>query len=128
MTIEMQMVLLLLTLLQVKHLFADYFLQTPRMLSDRARYLHLGRVQHAGVHTGLSLVALLLVGVGPMLALVIFLAEGVAHFHIDWIKGRHAESSGKGPDQAGYWHAFGVDQMMHQLTYVAMLWAVVVWG
>lgn len=128
MTIELHMVLLLLTLLQVKHLLADFFFQTPRMLADRARYLHLGRVQHAGLHAGLSLMALLVVGVGPEMALVICLAEGIAHFHIDWIKGRHADLSGKGPEHAGYWHAFGVDQFMHQLTYVAMLWAFVAGG
>lgn len=128
MTNEMQMMLLLLILLQVKHLIADFFLQTPRMLANRALYLHIGRVQHACLHAGLSLLALMLAGVDPGLALAICLAEGVAHFHIDWIKGLHSESSGKGPEQAGYWHAFGVDQLMHQLTYVAMLWAVLHWG
>ncbi|QFT59059.1 hypothetical protein FIU94_09505 [Sulfitobacter sp. THAF37] len=128
MNTELQLVLLLMTLLQAKHLFADFFLQTPRMLTDKARYLHMGRVQHAGLHAGLSLLALLLVGTAPALAVAICVAEWIAHFHIDWIKGWHGERSGKGPDQAGYWRAFGVDQFLHQLTYVAMLWAVAVWA
>ena len=29
-----------------------------------------------------------------------------------------------GPDQAGYWRAFGVDQALHQWTYLIMAWAV----
>lgn len=128
MTTEMQAMLLLLTLLQVKHLFADYFLQTQRMLRDKARYVHAGRAQHAGLHAAMSFVAFLLVGAAPAVAAVICLAEGVAHFHIDWLKGRHGARSGQGPDQAGYWRAFGVDQLMHQLTYVAMLWAWLAWG
>ena len=43
-------ILILLSLLQVKHMFADYFLQTRKMLEGRGAYLHLGRAQHALVH------------------------------------------------------------------------------
>jgi hypothetical protein len=125
-TSQLQIVLILLALLQVKHLFADFFFQTPRMLADRGSYLHLGRVQHAGIHAGFSFVALVLVGVNSRLALLVCLAEWIVHFHIDWAKGRHATASGLGPEHAGYWRAFGVDQLMHQLTYLAMLWGVVV--
>ena len=58
-------VIVLLFLLQTKHLFADFYLQTPRMLRDRGRYLHLGRLQHAGLHAVGSLVAMVVVG-GPL--------------------------------------------------------------
>lgn len=115
----------LLVLLQVKHLFADYFLQTARMLSGRDEYLHLGRVQHAGLHAAFSLLAFLIVGATLVPALLICLAEGIVHYHIDWAKGRHGAARAYGPQDAGFWRAFGVDQFAHQITYVAMIW---LWG
>lgn len=117
-------VLGLLFLLQTKHLFADFYLQTPRMLRDRGRYLHMGRVYHAGIHGAGSLIACVVMGVPFGLALTVALIEWAVHFHIDWAKGVWSDRSGHGPDQAGYWRAFGFDQAMHQWTYLVMVWAV----
>ena len=116
--------IVLLFLLQAKHLFADFYLQTPRMLRDRGVYLHFGRLQHAGLHAVGSLVAFVLVGVPVVTALIVALVEWALHFHIDWGKGRWSDHTGHGPDQAGYWRAFGVDQTLHQWTYILMAWAV----
>lgn len=115
--------LLLLTLLQIKHLFADFFLQSPRMLANRAVYVHLGRAEHAGLHGLLSFIALIVVGAPVVFSVILCLLEFVVHYHIDWAKGVYSERKQHGPTDAGYWRAFGVDQLMHQLTYVLMLWA-----
>ena len=117
-------VLILLFLLQTKHLFADFYLQTARMLRDRRVYLHMGRAQHAAVHSVGSLLALVLMGVPTGFALVVCAIEWAVHFHIDWAKGRWSDHTGFGPDQAGYWRAFGLDQALHQWTYLVMVWAV----
>jgi hypothetical protein len=114
----------LLFLLQTKHLFADFFLQTPRMLRDRGLYLHVGRLQHAGLHAAGSLIAMVVVGVPMTLAAVVAALEWAVHFHVDWGKGRWSDHTGHGPHQAGYWRAFGVDQALHQWTYLVMVWAV----
>lgn len=114
----------LLFLLQTKHLFADFYLQTPRMLRGRGRYVHMGRLQHAGLHGIGSLVAMMIVGVPVGLAVMVAVLEWAVHFHIDWAKGRWSDHTGHGPDQAGYWRAFGVDQALHQWTYLVMVWAV----
>ena len=116
--------LVLLFLLQAKHMLADFFLQTPRMLRDRGVYAHMGRVQHAGLHALGSVVAMVVVGVPFWLAVTVSLVEWVAHFHIDWAKGRWSDYKGHGPEHAGYWRAFGFDQALHQWTYLVMLWAV----
>ena len=78
----------LLFLLQTKHLFADFFLQTPRMLRDRGKYLHLGRLQHAGLHAAGSMIVMMLIGVPIGLGLTVAAVEMFVHFHIDWGKGR----------------------------------------
>ena len=116
--------LLLLALFQVKHLFADFFLQTPKMLSAGATYAHVGRAQHAGVHMVGSLVVLLPFGLSWGVILALLLAEGIAHYHIDFAKGWWSARTGFETTQAGYWRAFGTDQIAHQLTYIAMVWAV----
>jgi hypothetical protein len=116
-------VLILICLLQVKHMFADYFLQTPKMLSGRGEYLHMGRAQHAAVHVAGSAIAFLIVGAPWPFILAICAFEWVVHFNIDWAKARWSDVKGYDPHQPGFWRANGLDQALHQLTYVAMAWA-----
>ena len=118
-------IFLLFCLLQIKHMFADYFLQTRWMLAGRGEYLHLGRAVHAGIHALGSAFALLLVGVDPGLTLAIISVEWIAHFNIDWAKAYYSEVRDLKPDQARFWQASGVDQALHQFTYVVMVWVVV---
>jgi hypothetical protein len=108
-------------LLQFKHMLADYFLQTKIMLDGRDQYMHIGRFLHAGVHAAGSLIAFVLVGASFSFILPVVLAEWVIHFHIDWWKGRLTSGQNLTPADAAYWRASGIDQALHQLTYVAMV-------
>jgi len=119
---EIQTVLVLLALFQVKHTFADYFMQTQRMLSNRSVYAHFGRAQHAGIHALFTLIVVLIAGLPLSVALILFAIDAVVHFHIDWLKGAYSERSDEGPEKKGYWRAFGIDQLAHQLTYIGMIW------
>ncbi len=121
-------VLILLVLLQIKHMFADFYLQTPRMLAGRGRYVHMGRAMHAGVHLVGSVIVLMVMGCAPLVLVWIVLAEWVAHYHIDWGKGAWSDRTGYTPADAGFWRAVGFDQALHQLCYVAMVWAFAVYG
>lgn len=116
-------VLLLFCLLQIKHMFADFYLQTPRMLSGRGTYLHLGRAQHAGVHTVGSVIVFAAIGAAPLFIAAVVAAEWLLHFHIDYWKGRQCDRKQLDPFKAAYWRATGADQALHQLTYVGMVWA-----
>lgn len=121
MTDTVLLVIVLLFLFQIKHMFADYFLQTERMLAGRDQYFHLGRVQHAAIHALGSAICFAIVLTNPMFILIVVVLEAIAHFHIDWGKARYSNSVGYTPSDAGFWRAAGVDQALHQLTYVAML-------
>ena len=116
-------VLLLLCLLQIKHMFADYYLQTPKMLSGRGEYLHMGRAQHAAVHAVGSAVVFLLFGTPLAFVFVIAGLEWIIHFNIDFAKARYSDKKQLQPNQAAFWRAAGLDQCLHNLTYVAMAWA-----
>lgn len=115
--------LLLLCLLQIKHMFADYFLQTGKMLAGRSRYLHLGRLQHAGIHALGSFLVFLILGAPIGFSIAVVMVEWAVHFHIDYAKARYSEKQALEPTQPRFWQAFGVDQVLHQLTYIAMFWA-----
>ncbi len=119
--------LVLILLLQIKHMFADFYLQTGKMLAGRGEYLHWGRAQHAGVHAIGSLIALVLVGTPFWPLLVLIVVEWIIHFHIDYWKGSYSDKKQLAPDQAAFWRAFGFDQFLHQLTYVAMIWTWAFW-
>lgn len=115
--------LVLLCLLQAKHMFADYFLQTKMMLDGRETYIHFGRFLHAGVHAVGSLLVFAVIGAPVAFILPLILAEWVVHYHIDWLKGRYTAIQKLTPADAAFWRAAGVDQALHQLTYVVMIWA-----
>ncbi|MCV3273983.1 DUF3307 domain-containing protein [Roseobacter sp. WL0113] len=103
-------------------MLADYFLQSRAMLEGRGKYLHFGTFLHAGIHAAGSLVAFSLVGAPLGFVLPLVLAEWAVHFHIDWWKGRYTTREKLTPADSGYWRASGIDQALHQLTYVGMIW------
>jgi hypothetical protein len=113
-------VLWLVLLLQVKHVVADYMLQNAYMLANRKIYGHPGGLLHVAVHFAGSLVVLLLVGTGPGLLLALLAAEAVVHYHVDWAKDNVVARLGLTTTDAAYWYAAGIDQGLHQATYLAM--------
>lgn len=115
-------VMMLLCMLQIKHMLGDFFFQTKIMLEGRNEYVHFGRVLHAGVHSLGSLIVFVVIGAPLAFVVLLVLAEGVVHYHIDWWKGRHTDEQKLTPADAAFWRATGIDQTLHQLTYVAMIW------
>ncbi|WP_370732439.1 DUF3307 domain-containing protein [Ruegeria denitrificans] len=113
----------MLCLLQIKHMFADFYLQTPKMLSGRGEYLHWGRAQHAGVHVIGSVIVFVLFGAPWSFILIIAALEWIVHFNIDFAKASYSDKKQLTPTQAAFWRAAGLDQFMHNLTYIAMVWA-----
>ena len=115
-----------LALLQLKHLFCDFFLQTPRMLANKGRYGHPAALAHAGLHVVASLPILLLMPVSLPVAAAVFAGEFIAHYHIDWLKAVIGERTGWTVADRQYWRGLGADQTAHQVTYLAMVLALLV--
>ena len=114
-----------LLLLQLKHFLADFCLQSPEMLADKARYGARGGLLHAGLH-----------GIGTVLALVLFaplavvlmmgVVDAIVHYHIDWAKLRLQGNAQ--PNERMFWVQFGFDQFLHQLTMLAIVYVVFIQG
>lgn len=118
---EVAAVLILLALLQVKHFLADYVLQSAFILKNRRRYGHPGGLLHAGIHALGSGACLAVLGTGFTLSLTIVVVEAVVHYHIDWAKDNTVAAREWTPSDRSFWIATGVDQALHQLTYLAMV-------
>jgi len=117
--------LVALTVLQVKHLICDFFLQTSHQIENKGIYGHPGGLIHAGIHALGTLPVFLVYPVGLVPAAVIVVLEFIAHYHIDWLKNVVGNHYGWTVRDPAYWWAFGIDQFAHQITYLAMVLALV---
>lgn len=112
-----------LLLLLVKHFIGDFVMQTPRHVEGKRRYGAPAGVEHAAIHSALTVPCLLAVGVAVVPALLAATAELAVHYHLDWGKERIVRSRGLTPAEHGYWILLGGDQLAHQLTYLGIVWA-----
>jgi hypothetical protein len=112
--------IVLLILLQLKHFLIDFVYQTEKELEGKGIYGNQDGINHSIKHaifTGLSV--LLVCGLGNVfLALTMAVLDFVFHYHIDYIK---ASLSCKNKDDPLFWNHLGLDQFLHQLTYISIL-------
>lgn len=125
MAINLETVFILLVLFQLKHFIADFPLQREYMLKKTLPGwgFFVPLAVHCSVHAGLTLAITLFFNPALWwLAIVDF----VVHFVMDRVKsgprylGRFNDKS-----KAGFWNAFGVDQMVHHLTHYFIIWTLV---
>jgi hypothetical protein len=109
--------------LQVKHFLCDFVLQTAYQVRTKGIYGHVGGFIHSGLHATLTVPALLIFGASlPAIAIVAVL-EFLIHYHTDWSKAQIDERYQWGFSNQRYWMLFGADQLIHQLTYLAIVYA-----
>jgi hypothetical protein len=108
--------------LMFKHAVADFYLQTGYQFLNKGTYGHPGGLIHAGIHVALPpLVYLVLVPGSLLVAGAIALGEFALHYHIDWAKEQITRRNGWTAQSPGFWHALGTDQLIHGLTYLAIV-------
>ncbi len=124
------LIFLLLVLFQVKHFICDGPLQTADMVREKGHYGRPLGILHAAIHGAGTLCTLLVAGlvsgVAPMLAVKLALLDFVIHYHVDFSKERIVRSVGWTTTQAPFWWALSADQMMHQLTYLLLTYIALV--
>lgn len=123
----MKYVLFLTLLFSIKHFVVDYLLQKKYQYSNKGTYGHPGGLLHAGLH-GVGTFLVLMGGSLVMLPVVILLSlmDSVLHYHIDWAKTNINKKMGWGPDtHEEFWWLMGLDQLLHSLTYVLIIYLIV---
>ncbi len=118
----MSAVLICLLLLQLKHLVADFIIQPESWFSTKDQYSSRGGILHAGVHCLLTFLILLLCAHGLIVSLLVSAVEGVIHHFIDWRKAAMVSARGLTTEHKLFWWLFGIDQALHQITYLGIVW------
>lgn len=121
-----QVFFLLLLGLEIKHFIADYLLQTTMMLRGKGDLRAAGGYAHAGVHAAASAVVLFVAGVPLVPLLGIILAEFCVHYGLDYWKMQYGRNVQASSQPKLFWALHGLDQLFHQLTYAAMIFAAMV--
>lgn len=114
---------------QVKHFLFDWLYQPPYMWKNKGTFGHWGGIVHSSLHGVSTAIILALFGAvtlrsdaAMIMILPIALAEFVAHYMIDWAKMNINRKTGwTATTHHAFWVLTGFDQLLHQLTYVAII-------
>lgn len=114
--------LFLLLLLQIKHWYADFVVQTYMQTVKKGVWLDPIGISHTVDHVYCTLIALLIfsfiVPLGAGAILLTALVEGIIHYLVDYTKVKYGSKDNTKPL---FWTQFGLDQLAHQVTYLAMV-------
>ncbi len=120
---EAAMVLLAMAYLLVKHAAADFILQTESQRREKGVYGATGGLTHSLTHIVLTVpVFAFLPATGPAIVAALLAAEFVLHYHIDWTKEQIVRRNDWTSRDTPFWWALGIDQLLHGLTYVGLVW------
>ena len=115
-------ILLLSLLLQIKHCYADFVLQTYMQTVKKGVWLDPIGISHTLDHVYCTLIVLLLFNfIAPLSAGAILFAtavEGIIHYLVDYTKVKYGSKDNTKPI---FWTQFGLDQLAHQVTYLGMV-------
>jgi hypothetical protein len=112
-----EMILLTLALLQVKHWYIDFVNQSNMEVASKGIYGDFHGIMHSVKH-GIGTMLCVLTVVSPtylFFAIICGLFDFVIHYHIDWAKMNYGNRDITTP---AFWNHLGLDQMAHQLTYI----------
>ena len=113
--------------LEVKHYVADYFMQPGWMLAGKGDMRKPGGYVHAAVHAALTGLVLFICQIPVATVGLVVLAEFVLHYLLDFAKIHYSRNAHVDRQPALFWALHGIDQLFHQLTYAAIIYAVLVW-
>ena len=118
MTASVSSLSLIFILFTVKHVLADFILQTSWMwrTKDKEHGWVAPLAAHAGCHSGFTLAVTLIINPALWWLGVVDLA---LHATIDRSRAVVGRRIGLAPGNSGWWWLFGIDQALHQLTHFA---------
>jgi Protein of unknown function (DUF3307) len=105
-----------LALLQFKHWYIDFVLQTDAMVKGKGIYGNLMGMLHSGQHAFATFLITVLI-TNWYFALFIAALDFATHYHIDWVKMNYGNRDITNPL---FWNHLGLDQMAHQIVYLIL--------
>jgi hypothetical protein len=106
----------ILLLLFLKHLIVDFFLQTDAMIQQKSQYGQPLGILHSFLH-GVGTSTVFVHWMDWETAVWLGVIDMILHYHIDWLKMRFKHPI----TDRRFWWAFGIDQFLHQFTYIVLV-------
>lgn len=122
-TVE-QWMLFVLALLFVKHWYVDFVNQTAAEVESKGQYLSPQGIWHSAKQGIGTWIAFLLAGTSLFGAVLLALADFLLHYHIDWVKMNYGN---RDITTSQFWNHLGLDQLVHSLTYLALVYLAVLY-
>jgi hypothetical protein len=121
---EIQIALVLLSLLFVKHWFADFVVQFDYMVAQKGTYGADGGIHHSLIH---AILTWCIVGYmfGNTVGILMSTLDFLTHYHIDWLKMNISRWRRLTIQDWEFWMWLGADQMAHSLVYITMVYWIV---
>jgi hypothetical protein len=113
--------LLALVVFQLKHFACDFALQTQRQIQAKGIYGRTAGMEHSALHAIGSVPALLILTRSPLAIAIVVVCEFLVHYHVDFAKARIDKTQGFTDTMRVYWVVFGLDQLVHQMTYLVIV-------
>lgn len=120
-----EFILLVIVGLLLKHFVADYLLQFAWMIGGKGNFSSPGGYVHAAIHALGSAVVLWLASVPTIILIALIGAEFVIHYLLDYLKVFYSKDISSTEQPHLFWALNGLDQFLHHLTYVAMVYVVI---
>lgn len=116
--------LLLFLLFTIKHFVVDFPLQGEFQWKNKGTYGHLGGILHALLHTVATFIILIFF-VNIWWSFLFSILDGLIHYHIDFLKMKINQITGwKADKDPEFWWLLGLDQFLHYLTYILIIFLV----
>ena len=112
----------LLILLQIKHWYIDFVNQSTEEVQSKAIYGDFAGIMHSLKHGIGTAICLIIITGWDYFSFCITLGiiDSILHYHIDWAKMNWGNRDIQTP---AFWTHLGLDQMLHQITYIGIAWA-----
>jgi hypothetical protein len=116
----------LLLFLFFKHFIADFCLQPPYMYRNKGNIRHPGGYLHALLHVYFTTFILWFFKIDTAVIFTLGVVEFLVHYWTDWAKVNINKATGwTATTSEGFWILLGLDQFIHSLTYLGMVWYVI---
>ena len=117
--------LTIMLLLQLKHWFADFWIQTYQQTVCKGIYGHPVGISHTLEHVIGTIIALtianMFISISAGMILFLGFLDLLIHYHVDYVKMHYGI---KNSATTRYWREFGLDQLAHQLTYLGFVYLI----
>lgn len=115
-------IFLFLFLLFVKHWYVDFVDQSPEEVENKGKYGKWLGIRHSLKHGIGTTIVFLILDIDIESAVLLGLVDFVIHYHVDWVKMRFGNRDITTPV---FWAQLGLDQLAHYVTYLLLVWLVI---